>query len=789
MALTTSEQIQQQLAIIFGFSNGKGNEVGDIIGIGKLSESRTKALIDEMLLYLSGFNAMLRDYAGSEIYAIEFELERVDANKTSLDILPQGMLFVPGEYKDCTSLLLLLSNELSLLDNSKAREELEQISRRFFEIEEIVERPEFDDKQKSQILLKFAKRFSRWLQAAAIEHKWDKKLIGLKEIDEMEQINRKFIMNVARKLNYLNNNSTEIHLENPRVTEIKQNIHAQDLWESFKHTIQPLSIEFILKNAMKLTTKLMEISNSGTVNDNEFEITMKIMDYIVQEFSKIEGGKSVKWTIDEIQKINVKFIDILNIHNALCSNFSKSILNKSLTQILLEYDSMIASSDTQEREILQIIANLCHKYLESANYQNKEMVLVNEVSPTINYVESLIKFSWKSIRQAVPKFFFFYIMRQYKQSLMERLNFILDSQENKMIKNMGRIFLRYFDANLNNRINESTVKLATGYELNEADVFEKFVHFSKEELEAVLGSFKFSIKDFVELCELELVEPASIIKEHIEKFKSFEPELGFLISYIMRYTSFNKFIQEIPEDKIYSPSSFAEDYAEFLRKRMGALSIKWKDYILTLIKAFSQFAQIEYDQAVKKRKIWSNHEIIQRFIKYIGDTVKSETNASEFRNVLDKYSKTVLDIKQNFALRDFKTKYSEILAHQETFLNFIKTTFGAELQTFGFRLKPIPPSNYIKGAEREVKEKVSFDSIEESTITAEINTLIEYLKFRQLPYYSRLMAKPKLIVFKSLEKGEFFGDLIKHQLDLSYFEHSIKVNYSNNYFEVRPKFR
>ena len=789
MALTTSEQIQQQMSIIFGFSNGKGIEVGDIIGIGKLSESRVKALIDEMLLYLSGFNAMLRDYAGSEIYAIEFELERVDADKTSLDILPQGMLFVPGEYKECTSLLLLLSNELSLLDNSKAHDDLEEISRRFFEIEEIVERPEFTDSQKSQILTKFSRRFSRWLQAAAIEHKWDKKLIGLKESDEKEQINRRLILNIPRRLRFLNNNAVEIILENARVTEIKLNIHPQDAWETFKYTIQASSIEFILKNAMKLTTKLTEISNIGTINDNEFEIVMKIMDYIAQEFSKEEGAKSVKWSIDEIQKINVQFTDALNYHNILYSNFSKTILNKSLEQILSEYDSVINSSDFNYSNILKFIADICRKYMENTTYQNKNMVLLNEISPTVNYVESMVKHAWKSIKQAIPKYFYLHIMKQYNPALIERLSAVLNSQDNKLFKEMGLVIIKYYADILNNYINESLVKLPPGFELKEANVLEKFIHFARESLESVLSSVKFNIKDIVELCQVELGESSLVIKEHLEKFERFEPELNYLLAYIMRYTSFNIFIQNIPEDKLYTPISFSEEFSEFLRKKMGALSIKWKEYILTLIKGFGPFFQTEYDQAVKKRKVWTNHEIIQRFIKYINDMVKLETNITGFRDFLDKYSKNVLDMKQNFGLRDLKANYSEILTQQEPFFNFVKNVIGKELDTFGFRLRPVPPINFIKASEVEMKTEISFKNLEESEQEAEIKTLVDYLKYRQLPYYSRLMAKPKYIVLKSKEQGNYFSDLIKHDLELSYFEHSVKCNYSNNYLVVKPKFK
>ena len=112
-------------------------------------------------------------------------MERIDAINPTL-ILPADVVR-SGRYKECTSLLLLLSNELSLLDNT-SHEDLDEISTRFFEIEEIVQRPEFNDEQKPKFWYRLHRDFPR-LQAAAIEHKWDKKLIGLKDNEELEQFN------------------------------------------------------------------------------------------------------------------------------------------------------------------------------------------------------------------------------------------------------------------------------------------------------------------------------------------------------------------------------------------------------------------------------------------------------------------------------------------------------------------------------------------------------------------------------------------------------------------------
>ncbi|MHA1560938.1 MAG: hypothetical protein ACTSPA_02325, partial [Promethearchaeota archaeon] len=62
MALTTSDELHKQLTVIFGFSGQLDIEVGEIIGIGKLSEHETKKLTKSVLRFLNNYNSMLSDY-------------------------------------------------------------------------------------------------------------------------------------------------------------------------------------------------------------------------------------------------------------------------------------------------------------------------------------------------------------------------------------------------------------------------------------------------------------------------------------------------------------------------------------------------------------------------------------------------------------------------------------------------------------------------------------------------------------------------------------------------------
>jgi len=113
------------------------------------------------------------------LFSIEFDLYNVDEKSARVNIYPQSMIFIPGKFKDCESLLLALKPETGVLDVHKSRESLNNISKLFFEVEEFSDRPELSKESKQQVYNKFALRFNRKLYGELVEDKWNKKLIGL----------------------------------------------------------------------------------------------------------------------------------------------------------------------------------------------------------------------------------------------------------------------------------------------------------------------------------------------------------------------------------------------------------------------------------------------------------------------------------------------------------------------------------------------------------------------------------------------------------------------------------
>ena len=198
-SLTTSEEIQKQLSIIFGFSGREGIKVGDIVGVGNLTREKVSELILQVLSYLNEYSALLKDYLGTEIFSMEFELKFFSNEKHNLKLLPKSMILIPGEYKENSILLIALTKESSLLDVNKAKNSINNLGKLFFEVEEVVERPELNKNEKTAVLSNFANRFAYKIQGQFLEGKWNKKLVGIKRASPTENQNFKTYSSLQSK--------------------------------------------------------------------------------------------------------------------------------------------------------------------------------------------------------------------------------------------------------------------------------------------------------------------------------------------------------------------------------------------------------------------------------------------------------------------------------------------------------------------------------------------------------------------------------------------------------------
>ncbi|MFX0009808.1 MAG: hypothetical protein ACFE9R_05790, partial [Candidatus Hermodarchaeota archaeon] len=90
--ITTRESINYQFSLIFGYSSNNDITVGNAIGPGKLTVQKLNQLSEDVLKFLKIYNAILRDYTGSEVFSIEFQLTNMDEKDALVSIYPKSMI-------------------------------------------------------------------------------------------------------------------------------------------------------------------------------------------------------------------------------------------------------------------------------------------------------------------------------------------------------------------------------------------------------------------------------------------------------------------------------------------------------------------------------------------------------------------------------------------------------------------------------------------------------------------------------------------------------------------------
>ncbi|MBD3255966.1 MAG: hypothetical protein GF383_12800, partial [Candidatus Lokiarchaeota archaeon] len=304
--ITTKDYINYQFSLIFGHSSSRENiTVGDIVGPGNLTKQKVKELSQSVMKFLRMFNAMLLDFAGSEVFSIEFELLNLDES-ANINIFPKSMIFIPGFYKEGESLLLALKPETGILNYHKARRDVRDISKLLFEIEEFIERPDLKPNDQYHVFEKFASRFSKKLYGNLIEDKWNKKLIGLNVSLPTEKDFLNNYSSIKSKMEILwYKKPNEIQVSGQSFEKKENRFTGHAATDHLKYIISEPSSNFIIEKTLELGTNLMNLANTGTINEIQEEMVKYLTKNITETLKDLKKEHTA-------QEVIFKIKDILN---------------------------------------------------------------------------------------------------------------------------------------------------------------------------------------------------------------------------------------------------------------------------------------------------------------------------------------------------------------------------------------------------------------------------------------------------------------------------------------------
>ena len=758
--ITTRESINYQFSIIFGYSSPNDFITGDVIGPGRLTKQKVNELSLEVIKFLTMYNAVLRDYTGSEVFSIEFDLFNIDEKSARTNIFPKSMILIPGKFKDCESLLLALKPETGYLDIHKSRTSIDNISKLFYEVEEFTERPELKDEEKQKLYDKFATRFSKKLYGDLIEDKWNKKLIGISTSLPTEEKMLTTYGKIKSNIDILwHKQPIEINLSNHKFEKLKTLFEGKQAVQHLKYSISEPSANFIVDKTLNLGTNLINLANIGTLDESQDKIIIFLINHIKDDIKDVLEPETSQWLIQNTYKILLKLERYLNKFLEYSRNFLASGEIGDLSEILEKYIQFINNKGKLENEDFKNICQIAYKFINDSVIK-KENLRVMELSSVFNYFSEITKNSLGLIRKSLPRYLSTRRLKYLTFRLIENLNNKFNNEQ-KPAKILGLRLIEKFKEYILNKIEFNSI-LLKDLEFNEDQLKEKFKKLVNNNIDSFFDQIGLKIEDLISFAEIQMEKNVNSIKIHTEKFKKFSSELHYLLSYILRHSTINRYIKEEPEKELTDPVSFANKFHRFLEKRIGGINLEWKSYVLDWINDYAKkFFKLE------NNKDWSLIEIYNDFINYLEERELKEQKLENFLDFLDKYIAKIPNAEEKRELLEFYKHYEYCININMEFPKYVKSKIKQELSLINDQKEQLIPIKYFGLNETE--------------------SFYNYIKKRDLKYFSKLVPRPLTLILKHIltnqEKEQFKGELF-HVVNFKFWHNNAQFELSDNFKEV-----
>ena len=521
--ITTRESINYQFSLIFGYSSPDDLIVGDVVGPGKLAISRVKDLVKEVVKFLRMYNAILRDYSCSELFSIEFSLYNFDQKDAEVKIYPKSMILIPGKYKDCESLLLALKPETGYLDTHKSRKSIDQISKLFFEVEEFTDRPELGIEGKEAICQQFSNRFSQKLYGELIEDKWNKKLIGVSTSLPTDKELIHSYAEIRSDVDILwHKRPHEINMLNPSFKKIELEMDEQSSIDHLKYTISEPSANFVVENTLKLGNNLINLSNTGTIDETQDDIVSFLIKKIEEELVNVQDPQIVDWVISKIDDILSEIENYLNRFLEYSKDFLTTGEMGNISKVMEIYSNFLQEKGKLNNEDFKEICTIATNSIVQSITVKKELRAI-ELSSIINYISIIIKNSVNLIKRSMPKYLtnrkLKALTRQYIANIKSELN-----SEQKAAQILGNRLIDKFNIFLLNQIEITPIVSIKDLKYNEEDIFEEFKTLLENNIKISINEMQIEINALVSFAEAMMEGDNAPIKSHMENFKRFSSE-------------------------------------------------------------------------------------------------------------------------------------------------------------------------------------------------------------------------------------------------------------------------
>ncbi len=432
----------------------------------------------------------------------------------------------------------------------------------------------------------------------------------------------------------------------------------------------------------------------------------------------------------------------------------------NLDVLLTKFENFILNKGKLESENFDSIWKITKKFIEHTITQKKDLRII-ELSSVFNYFSEVINKGLKLIRLSFPKYLSYRRLKTLTDNLIRKTHEKFN-QEQKPAKNLGQNLLNKFKVFIFNQIETHPFLLRKDLKYRESELINEFNVLVENNIDAFFNEIDLKIDDLIAFTEIQMDSNVNAIKNHIDKFKKFSTELNYLLSYVLRHSTINRYIKEEPDKEISDPVSFSNRFHRFLEKRIGGINLEWKFYILDWIKDYSK----KYLRPEEQRT-WTLDEVYNDFIGYFEDRESKEQKVENFLIFLDSYIAELSNPEEQRLMLEFYKHYELSIDIKTEFPKYVRNNIKNDLINLNPQIEKIIPIKFFNLNENE--------------------TFYDYIKNTELMYFSKLVPRPLTVILKHIltneEKELFTGDLF-HVLDFKFWHNNARFELSDNFKEV-----
>jgi len=430
-------------------------------------------------------------------------------------------------------------------------------------------------------------------------------------------------------------------------------------------------------------------------------------------------------------------------------------------EILLErYHQFLLDKAKINNENFEELYNLARNSIEQSVSQRKNLRVV-ELSSVLNYFSEIIRSNIILVIKSLPRYLY---RRRLKTLTFELISDLKEkiNKEQEPARVIGNNLLIKFRNFLINQIEINPLVLSKNITFNEESIIREFKKLINQNLNKFFDTIILDISDLISFAEVQMEKDSKIVRNHIEAFRKFSNELRYLLSYILRYSTINRFLKEEPDSEIADPVTFANRFHRFLEKRVGGIQLIWKSYILEWIKDYAKkFFKVE------EKRDWSLKETFLDFLEYIEERESKEQQTDSFLEFLDNYIAKIPDNIEREHLLEFYRQFELCIDIKTEFPKYIKSAITMGMSLLDIEIEKTIPIKYF-----------SIDNED---------TFSNYIREVDLKYLSKLIPRPVSLILQhelTSEEEELFNGELYHIFQFKYWHNKTRIEIADNFKEV-----